>query len=580
MIDNNILEFLNLFDDDYIISLSNKGYLKRSKKDLEKLRDKIKIINESPLELQIQENTVMIKDTKVEEITCTCPDSKFCRHRIISIFYIKETVGARLWISSNANEQYEIQNNEIDIKNKYKELLDFDLKSLEKRFTKAKFMKGIKYFLGSNIKKELSINSLDFIFSNDFNDEKVNFSFRSVRPLENNNCNNITCKGKKDCEHNVASMIYYLIENDVIKKEQISDLVKKDLKPIDGKLLKEVEDIFSEIISLGLTRMTVAITQKIKKLAFKIHYEVPAFEKLMNGIERDLNLFINKSPKFDLDSFRNKIIKFFRMLRLYRANSSDYNMIDSLTRHRSEYIDVKEITVYGVGKEYIEIGENAILKTYFLSKDNKVFTRSLFISLKSEDNYSNPRNKLHFMPLWEGFTTDAFLNKKVIIKRTKINRELVISSLVSSVEIKVNHNFENLESYGNFSILKNKYLQFRKDNSLLNINYTPFYSLIKPFRYEEPIFDYETQAVVIDIYDEEDNLVSLKFRYRDVPKRYQHNRKKVFDRIILEFNNKNKNPLLIFGKPFIDNKRFFINVISFYYEKGNIIINPNIDWEK
>ncbi len=582
MIDNSILDFLNLFDDDYIISLSNKGYLKRAKKDLEKLRDEIKIINEAPPEIKIQDNTVTIKDTKVEDITCTCPDSKFCRHRIVAIFYVKEKYSANLpdgSQSGNDNTENKISENK-NSDEKYKELLNFDLKSLEKKFTKVKFMKGVKYFLGSEITSELSAGALTFIFKNDFSKEEIKFAFRAIRPLENNNCNNISCKGKKDCEHHVASMLYYLTDKEIIKKESIAELVKKDLKPIDEKLLKEVEDVFLEIIKLGLTRMTFAVALKIKKLAFRIHYEIPTFEKLMNGVERDLNSFISKNPKFDLESFRNKIVKFFRILRLYRANPMDYKMIDILTRHRSEYFDIKEIVLYGVGKEYIEAGDNAILKTYFMSSDNKVFTRSLFVSLKSDSDYSNPRNKLHFMPLWEGYTTDAFLNRKVIIKKTKINSERVISSIVFSVAVKDTHNFKNLKTYEDFSIFKNEYLQFRKENTLLSINYTPFYSLIKPSGYSEPVFDYETQAVSIEIFDENGNSVTLKFRYGDVPKRYQNDRKKVFDRIISEFANNREKPLIIFGKPYIDNKVLYINVISFYYENQHKIVNPDIDWEK
>jgi len=575
MIDKNILDFLNLFDDDYIISLSNKGYLKRAKKDLEKIRGDIKIINESPLELQIQENKVIFKGTKTEEIECTCPDSKFCRHRIVSIFYIKENY------ENNSDDTLEetTEPEEINYYDNYKELLDLNLKSLEKKFTKAKFIKGVKYFLSSSVTEDISANSLSFIFKNDFNDEVVKFSFRGIEPLVNNNCDNVSCKGKKGCEHNIASLLHYLLNNNIIKTEEISELVKKDLKPIDENLLKEVEDVFLEIINLGLTKITSAIAIKIKKLAFRIHYEVPAFEKLMNGVERDLNSFLNKNPKFNLEDFRNKLIRFFRILRLYRADKSNYQMIDKLTRFRSEYIDVKEIQLNGVGKEYLEIGDNAILKTYFLSSDNRVFTRSLFVSLKSEDNYSDPKNKLHFMPLWEGFTTDAFLNKKVIIKRTKINGDLVISSVLSSISIKENHNFKDLASYNDFSKLKIEYLKFRKENALLNINYTPFYALIKPFDYGVADFNYENQTLVIDIYDENRNEINLKFRYGDVSKRYQNKRKQVFDKIISEFESNKNKPFLIFGKPFIDNKEFFINVISFYYEHSHKVINPNIDWE-
>jgi hypothetical protein len=568
-----ILEFLNLFDDDYIVSLSNAGYLKRSKKDLEKIKDEIKVINESPLEIEIQDNKVVFNDAKIDEITCTCPDSKFCRHRIISIFYIKENYSLK-------NATLPAQT-EKDLSLNYKELLDFDLKSLEKKFTKAKFQKGVKYFLGSKTQSEITENSLNFIFSNDFNDEVIKFSFRSILPLENNNCNNISCKGKKDCEHNVASMLCYLTENDIIKKEEVSELIKKDLKPIDEKLLKEVEEVFLEIINLGLTKMTFAISNKIKKLAFKIHYEVPAFEKIMNGIERDLNSFISKSPKFDLGSFRNKIIRFFRVLRLYRADSSNYKMIDELTRHRSEYVDVKEITLYGAGKEYVEIGDNAILKTYFLSNNNSVFTRSIFLSLKADNSYKSPRSQLSYMPLWEGLVSDAFLNKKTLLRKTKINSDLVISSITSSVSVLENHNFEGLFKHQNFSILKDEYLKFRKENALLSINYKPFYCLIKPESYNPPSFEYESQSLEIEVFDSENNLMTLKFRYGDVPKRYQNNRKKIFDRIISEFTNEKKEkPQLIFGKPYIENNGLFINVVSFFYEKNNRIINPDMDWEE
>ena len=76
-------------------------------------------------------------------------------------------------------------------------------------------------------------------------------------------------------------------------------------------------------------------------------------------------LFLEKNNDFSVSKFRNRVIKILRLIRIYRNNPNDYNFLNDLTKLRSEYQDA-ELTLFGIGKEYIETPEMAMLKTYFI----------------------------------------------------------------------------------------------------------------------------------------------------------------------------------------------------------------------
>ncbi len=557
-----IISFLKLIDDNYIISLSNKGYLKRSRKNYPKTE--INITSKEPLTLSVGENVVIFNGATADSIECNCSDSKFCRHRIMAIFHLQEN-----FLSDSDTEETPKELTE----DTYKELLEFDIDKLKKYFTTKLFNQGIKYSLKAEIRYQLTNRALLFTIKDKFSDVTIDVSFLSISPIDNLICSNRACKGKK-CIHQVASFLFYLKEKNIINSDDLTKIIQKEILPIDESHLLEIENLLYEILNTGLSKVTTLTTKRLRKLGIKLHYSVPAFEKLLYSIEREIELFLNKSSSFSISRFRDRIIKILRLIRVYRNNPNDYNFLNDLTKLRSEYQDA-ELTLLGLGKEYIETPEMAMLKIYFISENNQFFTRTLFFSLKQGGDYRNARNSLLHQSIWEQ-SIDLLINKSFTIKKTKINNEHVISSLgVINFNFKIS--LKDRAVFTNFKELKESFNLFRRENNLLSVNYKPFYSLVEVYEYGEVVFDFDTQDIKIEIFDEKNNRIFLRFKYSDYPKRYIKERKKQFDDIMNLFKSTKEKPLILFGIPYFEDEIFYFKAISLYYENIDKFFSVNLD---
>ena len=74
-------------DDDYIIGISNKGILNRSKKDLEKASSIEYSINDDNIEFKIDDIVCNIGE-EIKNYKCSCPSRSICKHVVMSYLYL------------------------------------------------------------------------------------------------------------------------------------------------------------------------------------------------------------------------------------------------------------------------------------------------------------------------------------------------------------------------------------------------------------------------------------------------------------------------------------------------------------
>ena len=152
---NNFLEKLknlvSTMDDDYIIGISNKGILNRSKKDLEKVSSIEYSINDDNIEFKIDDIVCNIGD-EIKNYKCSCPSRSICKHVVMSYLYLinhkNEIFGED---SSNGDEE--------EIKNDFSKLIEYPLEEIKKQIGDKSFGDIIKR-ISFGVKYELTEGSI------------------------------------------------------------------------------------------------------------------------------------------------------------------------------------------------------------------------------------------------------------------------------------------------------------------------------------------------------------------------------------------------------------------------------------
>ncbi len=88
---NEIKSFLPFINEEFIVSISNKGIYKRSVKDLEKARENISLAVKDTGLIEVKiEDAVVELNVNIQNSKCTCPSSSICKHIVMALLYLKE----------------------------------------------------------------------------------------------------------------------------------------------------------------------------------------------------------------------------------------------------------------------------------------------------------------------------------------------------------------------------------------------------------------------------------------------------------------------------------------------------------
>ena len=192
---NEIKPFLPFINEEFIVSISNKGIYKRSIKDLEKARENIllSVKDTGIIEVKI-EDVVVELNVNIQKSRCTCPSSSICKHIVMALLYLKE------FYDSNQNgEEKEIEEDKeekIDETNFYEEL---------KKLTGDKILEIVgKKTYNSVINSIFIRNEAIFEYGDMLTvtiaSQNAKVYFPKEKSIENAMC---SCKEKGICSHKI-----------------------------------------------------------------------------------------------------------------------------------------------------------------------------------------------------------------------------------------------------------------------------------------------------------------------------------------------------------------------------------------
>lgn len=292
---NNFLEKLknlvSIMDDDYIIGISNKGILNRSKKDLEKASSIEYSINDDNIEFKIDDIVCNIGD-EIKNYKCSCPSRNICKHVVMSYLYLINHKNEIFGEDSNNNGEEE------EIKNDFSKLREYPLEEIKKEIGDKSFGDIIKR-ISFGVKYELTEGS---IIKVDFGEEEC--VVKLLDDIENSVC---SCKSKELCRHKAEALILYKLEKGDITLEDLKAYEKK-IKFVDEETIKkasfEIRKSIEEIMITGLARCSQGTLDKINNMAVICHnYDLPNFEKNLRDIQRKFLFILTKMHPLQRKSF-------------------------------------------------------------------------------------------------------------------------------------------------------------------------------------------------------------------------------------------------------------------------------------
>lgn len=171
-------------DEDYLIGLSNKGTVKRAKKDLEGLTPAAQEEDQA-VQVRLGEEVCTIR-APLGDSLCTCPAPGMCRHRIAAI----------LWLKRQTDQDAPAEEKPADLS----PLLEVPVDQL-RRAIGAKAFHALVFRLGRDGLppiQEGSILQVELPWEN--------AAVKLLLPLEHSAC---TCRSRELCRHKAAALLAY-----------------------------------------------------------------------------------------------------------------------------------------------------------------------------------------------------------------------------------------------------------------------------------------------------------------------------------------------------------------------------------
>ena len=455
---NNKLEILREYtEENFLISLTNKGIYNRALKDFKNIKN-IKI-EEAEDKIKISFDNIEIFFTEsIKETKCNCPSQNICKHIIIALLYIKELTKdfkIELQVEKKFEEINNIKNKNTKKESKEKnKIIDSNILEFSKNFIENIFAKGFyacnekDFDKAEQIATKLNINNMP----------ELSKLFRSLSLNIDAMLNKKILFNKIFTMHTI-SKIYNTIRAIENAKKSKDD---KTFKLLTGEIKSEyIGENSGEFIGLGayplisssyLGLTSILYNLNSKKIYFFSHV-VPTFYDNSKNSYDDILYNYRKKIHWENNISIEDISKHKIKLTNYKINNeeriSDSKKTSAILNKRIDYNFLKNII-----------------------KDCNLFI-SNYDDLKNIDfkyNYFNNKNKVKFFIVEfqkiENINFDK-VNQILFFDIINNNQSLTLNIKYNLINSK---GFDYIKNYKNSKLDKNKFMVF---SAIKKLKYFP-----------------------------------------------------------------------------------------------------------
>ena len=419
-----ILRFLETIDEEYLIGLSNKGIVKRSHKDLESTDVQITEQNEE-ISGQCGDVQVTLR-LPITNSTCSCPSTSICKHVIMTILAARKAGENAVGIGTADAKAGEDAAGAGSTDTKVGENAagagptdakvggdaagagPAEVKTEEKTAdisrADAKFAKGVAQenpesedellkIPAERLKK--SIGNKEWIrlltqtdFEQDFEmtegkmlavrNRRTDITVKLIFPLELSTCS--ACHDDRLCVHKAAAVLVRQMQKGMTGLEELMDAAAQQADEFDEEripdVLRDLRILLEDLLMAGSARLSSEMPLGLERMALRAHNaRLPALEEKLRILAENAAGYLGRVARVTAADLMGRIAECFGLMERMEAMLADGKSVYSLAgTFRSDYADIPELLLHGVGMRTFESASGYAGKTlYFFEEKTKIF---------------------------------------------------------------------------------------------------------------------------------------------------------------------------------------------------------------
>lgn len=548
-------KFINVCDEDYLIDIANKGLYKRASKEIEKgITVEVEFQDDKAI-CVLSDKTVCQLTETIVNYKCSCPSRNICKHILICILYIKQN------LSSIFGQVSVAENNENTQAKDFSWILDYNIEEIKKGLTQKAF-KDIIFRL--NLGRDIEIKEEAFLIV-EFKDCGIRVRFAENSSIDKSIC---TCKEKDFCVHRAEAIICYKLYKKVLDMNALREEIEVK---ISLEALSEVRKLVEEITILGLAKLPESIVHRVDATAVVCHSnDLPRLEKLLRSLSNQFKKYFNKNASFSKKTVIKLITKIYILIEAILKSDSKSLCQDLIGEHKTSYIGINSIELYGIGvKTWKSDSGYEGITYYFFNEKRKLWMN--FTSMKP--NYYE-KSKMNINSMYKANcpwdlqgSMEAICKSKVRFNNCKINKNYRISSSSEISGEIIGETFINKIDFGDkvfddWQVMSQKFKDSFK-YKLIEQNENFNMVLVKINSWGQSYFDNVNQIFKLPIYDKNNSEIIITLRFNQ--------KTKSLIRGLEKTEKKNMLGDRILGKIYRINGEYVIDPITMYNPNGDII---------
>ena len=517
---NKITQFLPFMNEEFIISLSNKGTYKRSLKDLDKM-DKsnisISLTDNGDIQIKLEDNVVTLNQN-VQKSACSCPSLGVCKHIVMSLLYLKEFYEENKKVQLEEVDNGETEkSDEISKKDKteeskipYKELEELTAEKLLEMLGKKTYNSLINSLF---LRNDATFEYGEMLFVN-IENQNVKIYFPKENSLENAVC---SCKENGICSHKAYALMAYLMKNGKITKENLEQ-EKIEIGEKENEILKKLKTFVISLFDRGISGLIETDINQTEKFYIQT-YGIGLFSLAqdLQQTSSELNFYFSKNISFSATRLMHLLCNIYNRINALLAAKSQEKLAILAGKRQEEKFNLSSISLFGLGAAPVITKRNDLLITaYFYCSDiNEILSMS---TLRPYEFPKQAKSLFNIGQIWSNeLSFKEVSSVKLILKNARISMGKVSSTKQSTSSMKGKTSLSDIEkiAFSSYEAILEKlhrenfdYFQPASPNK--NI------FLVKVSRIQDIFYDEISQKLKFSCFDKYNNKIDFEINYSPI----------------------------------------------------------------
>ncbi|MCM1178834.1 MAG: hypothetical protein NC347_01155 [Clostridium sp.] len=345
------------FDEEYLIGISNKGIVKRANKDMEAgiVCRLMECEEENRWQVAVGEEQVTVA-LPVAESICSCPSRNICRHVIQAVLYLQQmdTAGENNSENETKTDEMLLSGGEDVVEEKSggipQQLMDEMSAYPLKKLTRALGIRGCRNFIAglSSAKPVISYGNVVTVQI-----PERGVTVKLLSPLNYSSC---TCHRKELCVHKAEAVLWCLLEQGILTKDQLTDMEAGEAGYDAGQIQKvsqELETFLEDVFFTGLSRCAKDVMEYLERLAILCHNaELARYEGYCRGLKDDYEQYFRHSAAFEVRALLSKLVRLSRQVKALGQAKDNQEIAALAGEFRGNYLPAGDLDLVGITMEH------------------------------------------------------------------------------------------------------------------------------------------------------------------------------------------------------------------------------------